>query len=151
MRPSPTSRNTTAPSSCTAEPLGLRTVHQAVTVGIDRGRGRSYRRLSSRKGAPVAEPESPPTRYEVTVHPPRGEVVAQAAVAAQVADLDLDRLPDSGGEVRLLVDLADVGRLAQQGFEVRVERALAVQPLDPSLVASDDDVQGWLDRRLAGD
>jgi hypothetical protein len=104
----------------------------------------------------VTGPEQAPrTRFEATVRPAArpGEVVTAAAradVAGRVADLDLDRVPDAGGEVRVLLDLADVGRLAEQGLEVHVERALPVQPLDPALVTDDADVQAWLAARVRG-
>jgi len=85
-----------------------------------------------------------PVRFEATVHPVVGAV---SDVAAGVADFDLDRVADPEGGVRLLVDQDEIARLVTAGFEVRVRRALAVQPLDPALIADDDGVRAWFDER----
>lgn len=86
-------------------------------------------------------------RFEATVHP--GEAgLGFAAMTERVADLDVDRIPDPGGEVRLLVDADECVRLLEQGFEVRLRRSVPVRPLDPGLVASDDEVQTWFDTRI---
>lgn len=88
-------------------------------------------------------------RFEATVH--SGDVpVRFAAMAAQVADLDLDRIPDPEGGVRLLVDADECMQLLERGFEVRLRRAVPVRPLDQSLVADDDAVRAWFDDRARG-
>ncbi|MEX0658522.1 MAG: hypothetical protein WD080_05270 [Egibacteraceae bacterium] len=86
-------------------------------------------------------------RFEATVHP--GEAgLGVAAMTERVADLDVDRIPDPGGEVRLLVDADACVRLLEEGFEVRLRRSVPVRPLDPGLVAGDDEVQTWFDTRI---
>src|SRR4051794_33336253 len=86
-----------------------------------------------------------PTRFEATIQPG-----AQQVSLARVADLDLDRIPDSEGAVRVLITAEDAERLLEQGFEVRLLRAHAVRPLDPALISADADVQAWLDEQTAG-
>ena len=95
--------------------------------------------------------QPPPTgraevRFEATIHP--GD--AGEAAFGRVADLDLYRIPDPAGEVRVLIDLEGCARLVQQGFEVRLQRALPVRPLDPELIPDDDQVRAWLDERIRG-
>lgn len=90
-------------------------------------------------------PGGPPTRFEVTVQsPPSGPSLAA------VADLDLDRVPDPHGGVRLVVTADELRRLEASGYEVEVQAELAVQPLDPGLVLGDEEARRWLDERLAG-
>jgi hypothetical protein len=86
-----------------------------------------------------------PTRFEATILPG-----APATGLARVADLDLDRIPDPEGEVRVLITAEDAERLLEQGFEVRLVRAHAVRPLDPALISDDADVQAWLAEQTAG-
>jgi hypothetical protein len=86
-------------------------------------------------------------RFEATLH--RGSaVVDDTADLADLDDLDLDRVPDPDGGVRLLADLDQCVRLVERGFEVRLLRAVPIQPLDPGSVFSDDAAQAWLDERL---
>lgn len=88
-------------------------------------------------------------RFEATVHP--GETpVGFAAMAGQVADLALDRIPDPEGGVRLLLDADECAELLERGFEVRLHRAVPVRPLDQSLMADDDAVRAWFDERTRG-
>jgi hypothetical protein len=91
---------------------------------------------------PPAEPV--PARFEATVHP-REDADADLAM---VADLDLDRVPDPEGGVRLLVNMEEVAHLVEQGFEVRLQRPVPVRPLDPELVASDEEVRAWFEERV---
>lgn len=83
------------------------------------------------------------TRFEATVH-----VLTDDADLKRVADLDVDRVPDPEGGVRVLVDPDECARLIDGGFEVRLQRAVPVRPLDPSLVAGDDDVRAWFAERV---
>lgn len=69
------------------------------------------------------------------------------ATTARVSALDLDRLPDRDN-VRLLVDAEQLDRLRAAGLQVSVRRSVPVQPLDPTLVATEDDVSEWLTARL---
>ncbi len=90
-------------------------------------------------------------RFEATVHPHPGAAVAAAAVEQRVSGLDLDRVPDAAGELRVLLTPDDVARLTAQGFEVRVQQALPIRPLDPGLVADDAAVQQWFDSTVRGE
>jgi hypothetical protein len=84
-------------------------------------------------------------RFEATVHP--GEMGAELH---RVADLDLDRVPDPEGGVRLLVTADDCARLLDSGYEVRLHRALPVRPLSGEAVASDESVRDWLAGKVRG-
>ena len=116
-------------------------------------------------GDPVAGTPGPGARFEVILDDPGaaepeesaesvapagpGARAAAAAAAriAQISALDLDRLPDRE-HVRLLVDAEQLDRLRAAGMPVRVRRAVPIAPLDPALIAADDDVAGWLAARL---
>lgn len=94
-------------------------------------------------------------RFEATVRaasarPGTDAVVAAATVEQRVSDLDLDRVPDTAGEVRVLLTPDELARLTAQGFEVRVQRTLPVRPLDPGLVADDEAVREWFDTTVRG-
>ena len=84
-------------------------------------------------------------RFEVTVHARAQEVALDA-----VADLDLDRVPDVEGGVRLLVTPEEAKELVERGYEVRLLEALPVKPLDPSLVMDDGQARAWLEQRFQG-
>ena len=90
---------------------------------------------------------APGERYEATIHP-ADPTRADADALTGVSALDLDRVPDPAGGVRVLVDPNDISRLVAQGFEVRLHRAVPVQPLDPALVSADEDVLNWLTARI---
>jgi hypothetical protein len=85
----------------------------------------------------------------------RYEVIVRAGAAErmdmrQVADMDLDRVPDPEGGVRLLVDMDEAARLVESGLEVTLVQAAPAGPLDPSLIMDDDAARAWLDERLGG-
>ena len=67
-----------------------------------------------------------------------------------MADLDLDRVADPKGRVRVLVDIDAVERLVASGFEVRLHRLAPVEAVAARLVADDDAARAWLDRQLEG-
>jgi hypothetical protein len=96
-----------------------------------------------------SEEPSPPAgqtmRFEATVHP--GE---KGPPLERVADLDLDRVPDPEGGVRVVITAEDASQLVAQGFEVLLVRALPVQPLDPGLVLDDDSANAWLEEQTKG-
>lgn len=92
-----------------------------------------------------ALPEATPTRYEALVL-----TASTQLQLADVADLDLDRLPDPEGRVRVLINVDEARDLADRGYEVRLMNALEVHPLDPSLVLSDEQAEAWLRERVAG-
>ena len=91
-------------------------------------------------------------RLEATVHPRPGVAAASAAAVEQrLSDLDLDRVPDAAGELRVLLTPDELARLTAQGFEVRVQQALPVRPLDPGLVTDDQAVREWFDKSVRGE
>lgn len=87
--------------------------------------------------------DQPPLRFEANL----GPLSRRKAVAA-AAELDLDRLPDVGGKVRLLITAADAQRLLERGHEVRLVAALPARPMDPKLVMSDAQARRWLETQL---
>ncbi len=91
-------------------------------------------------------PEGQPIRYEATLHPG----TAGRLDASRAADLDLDRVPDPKGRIRVLIEPQQIHALVAAGVEVRLHRAVPIQPLDSRLLVDDDSARGWLDRRLAG-
>jgi hypothetical protein len=103
--------------------------------------------MSDSTSPPVGEPrgDRPLERFEVILEPE--PTVAAAARTAQISALDLDRLPDRDN-VRLLVDADQLARLQAEGLTIRVQRSVPVQPLDPALIAADEDVADWLATRL---
>lgn len=98
-----------------------------------------------RKQPTGPRPRSANTRFEATVH--AGD---QGQTLDGVADLDLDRVPDPEGGVRLLVTADEAAQLVERGYEVHLLRALPVAPLDDALVAEDDDVRAWLEDQVRG-
>ncbi|MGW4929775.1 hypothetical protein ACWEOH_11510 [Agromyces sp. NPDC004153] len=84
-------------------------------------------------------------RFEATVHPGERDVAL-----SQVSDLDLDRIPDPQGGVRVVVTAEELAELVRRGYEVRVFRTVPIEPLDPKLIQSDEDAKRWLDERVAG-
>lgn len=89
--------------------------------------------------------KQPQVRFEATVH---GK--SRAAAAKMVADLDLDRVPDPKGPVRVLMDAEDAARLVAAGYELRLVKAHPVQPLDPSMVMDDEAARSWLESQTRG-
>lgn len=90
----------------------------------------------------------PANRFEATVHPG-----LTATDISALADLDLDRIPggiDDPDGVRVLVSAGELTDLMAMGYEVRLQRALPLQPLNPDLITSDLDAALWLDDKLAG-
>ena len=88
----------------------------------------------------------PATRYEVIL---RAGASGRMDMRS-LADLDMDRVPDPGGGVRLLVDMEEAARLVENGFEVTLVKAAPAGPLDASLVMDDDAARAWLEERLRG-
>jgi hypothetical protein len=86
-----------------------------------------------------SKPPEQATRFEVTLHPGKKRLAVD-----DVADLDLDRVPDAKGAVRVLVTHDEIADLEKRGFEVRVVSEHPVRPLDPALVMSDRDAAAWL-------
>lgn len=65
-----------------------------------------------------------------------------------VSELGLDRVPDAGGQIRLLLWPDEVPLLLARGFEVLLHSAIPVAPLDPKLIRADKEVKADLTRRL---
>jgi hypothetical protein len=84
-------------------------------------------------------------RFEATVHPGDADVPL-----GRVADLDLDRVPDPQGGVRLLVTTDEIVALLQRGYEVRLQRVARAEPLTPDLRVNDDAAIAWLEERVQG-
>ena len=93
--------------------------------------------------------EAPPDlRFEVTVH----HGVAGTPMS-HVADLDLDRVPDPEGGVRLLATAQECAVLVDEGYEVRLHRTVSAAPAASVDVAGDvgeDSVRRWLEERTRG-
>jgi hypothetical protein len=84
-------------------------------------------------------------RFEATIHPRETSPSLE-----RVADLDLDRVPDPEGGVRMVLTPDDAAQLLAKGYEVRLVRALPVRPLDPARVLDDDSARAWLDEQTRG-
>lgn len=97
----------------------------------------------SRKAA--EEPPDRQLRFEATIH--QGD---RERALSRVADLDLDRVPDPRGDVRLLINPDELARLLDEGYEVRLYRTVRPQPLSPDLVMDDDAAVRWLEERVQG-
>lgn len=90
--------------------------------------------------------ESPPTvRFSATIH---AREQTERADPNWIEKLDIDRVHDPTGLIRALLTPADCVRLVNQGFEVRLHNAYPVEPLDPSLIQTDDSVKRWFDARV---
>jgi len=93
----------------------------------------------------VEKPGAPTVRFEATVHP------GQEGLALEgVYDLDLDRIPDPEGAVRLLLTVDDAVKLVSRGYEVHLLAVHPVTPLDTSLVADEGTALRWLEEQVRG-
>ena len=89
------------------------------------------------------DPEFPPkVRFSATIHAPAN------ASPNWKDQVQVDRVPDPKGQVRALLTEADLVRLLDQGYEIRLYQAYPVQPLDPKLIESEDSFQRWLDQQI---
>lgn len=91
-----------------------------------------------------ADSSAPRERVELVI------ALSEARSLDAVEQLDLDRLPDPEGRVRVLVTEDQFRRLQRDGFAVEVQQRIAVEALDPSLVYTDDDARTWVESRLEG-
>ncbi len=102
--------------------------------------------MVTRKKTPDTQKGLPATiRFEATL----GTAPRARAVEAASA-LDLDRLPDSKGEVVLLLSPDDARRLLDQGFDVHLKSALPLAPLPKERVMTDAAAQRWLEEQVKG-
>ena len=94
-------------------------------------------------GSTLASTESPANvRFSATIH------VRDVTDPGWFERLAIDRVPDPTGAIRALVTPADCVRLVNEGFEVRLDAAFPVQPLDPALIEPKESVQSWLDEKI---
>ncbi len=100
---------------------------------------------TAKKPPPAAQGHNAPVRFEATL----GSASRAKAVAA-AATLDLDRLPDAKGQIRLLLSPDDARRLLEQGFEVHLMAAVPVAPLAKERVMSDTRAKAWLEEQVKG-
>lgn len=84
-------------------------------------------------------------RFEATV-----QAGARVRTLARVADLDLDRVPDPRGDVRVLASAEELARLLDEGYEVHLYGTVRAVPLDPGLVMDDDEAVRWLEEMVEG-
>ena len=85
------------------------------------------------KGKDTAAGASHGLRFEATIQ--QGD---RERAFARVADLDLDRVPDPTGDVRLLIDADELALLLEEGYEVRLHRTVRPEPLVPGLLPQPD-------------
>ena len=97
------------------------------------------------EGSTLDREPPPRVRFSATIH---ASEQTQRAVPNWMETLNIDRIPDPTGLIRALVTPADCVRLVNQGFEVRLNEAHPVQPLDPALIETQDSFKSWLDQRL---
>lgn len=83
--------------------------------------------------------------FEATIHPRRKDLNVDL-----IANLDIDRVPDPKGQLRALLTADDCVRLLDLGFEIRLEHAHPIRPLDRSLIETDESVRRWLEEKLRG-
>ena len=101
--------------------------------------------MATRKPPPSRVTQPTSVRFEATLGPaPHRKAVLAAA------ELDLDRLPDANGKVKLLLTADDARRLLEQGYEVHLTAAIPVAPLDQKRVMTDDQAQRWLEQQVKG-
>lgn len=102
--------------------------------------------MATRKQPPPSRVTQPTSvRFEATLGPtPRRKAVLAAA------ELDLDRLPDADGKVKLLLTADDARRLLEQGYEVHLTAAIPVAPLDPKRIMTDEQAKRWLEQQVKG-
>jgi hypothetical protein len=101
--------------------------------------------MAGRSTKKSAAPSGEGPRFEATV-----QQGGRDTALARVADLDLDRVPDPRGEVRLLVGTEDLVRLLEMGYEVHLHRLARPEPLPKELLSDDDAVRRWLEERVTG-
>ena len=93
------------------------------------------------------EPEEtrPEVRFVVLLDPSR-----QVDEGIDLADLDLDRLPDREGVPRFLVSPTELEELRDRSVVFEVAEELPARALEGDLVYSDEEALADLERRLEG-
>lgn len=95
--------------------------------------------------APSRVTQATTVRFEATL----GSTPHRKAVLA-ASELDLDRLPDAGGKVKLLLTADDARRLLEQGYEVHLTAAIPVAPLDQKRIMTDEQAKRWFEQQVKG-
>lgn len=91
--------------------------------------------------------ESPPlVRFSATIH---AREQTERADPQWIEKLNIDRVHDPDGLIRALVTIEDCVELVNQGLEVRLHHAYPVEPLNPSLIETDESFKRWLDAKMA--
>jgi hypothetical protein len=67
-----------------------------------------------------------------------------------VSELGLDRLPDRGGKIHLLITADDARRMLERGVQIELLSVNPVAPVNPSVVFTDEAARTDLERRLKG-
>ena len=88
-------------------------------------------------------------RFEARIQPGVGAAATEAA-AEELAALDLDRVPDEEGVVRLLLTPDELAAVVESGFEVVVNAVLPVRALADSMVLDDESAAAWFDDQVRG-
>jgi hypothetical protein len=95
--------------------------------------------------APSRVTQATTVRFEATLGPtPHRKAVLAAA------ELELDRLPDADGKVKLLLTADDARRLLEHGYEVHLTAAIPVAPLDQKRIMTDEQAKRWLEQQVKG-
>jgi len=95
------------------------------------------------EGSSLSSTEFPSAvRFSATIH------VRDVTDPNWFERLAIDRVPDPTGAIRALVTPADCVRLVNEGFEVRLDAAYPVQPLNPALIETKESVQSWIDEKI---
>jgi hypothetical protein len=85
-----------------------------------------------------------PGHFVATIHPGRGREDLSALAA-----ISLDRIPDRYGRIRAFLTAEECRTLLDAGYEVRLHHHYPVEPVDPNVIASDEEAKRWLKERLA--
>jgi len=87
-------------------------------------------------------------RFEATIYP--GPKLRRTKWLEVLERLDIDRIQDTKGLIRALVTADDCVRLLDQGFEVRLQHAHPIRPIDRALIETDESVRRLIDDKLRG-
>jgi hypothetical protein len=97
---------------------------------------------AARKHGDSPRPASP-GRFVATIYPGRHSDLAG------IRAMGLDVVPSRDAEVHALVSIGECIALLDAGYEVRLHHHYPIEPVDPSLIATDSEARRWLKSRLA--
>jgi hypothetical protein len=92
---------------------------------------------------PTRETSGGAVRFQATIHAGR-----EALTDDLLTRLAIDRLPDTRGTIRALLTADDCVRVLEHGLELHLTYAHPIQPLDPSLIETDESFRRWIDAEL---